>query len=404
MTARSVLIVGAGPAGASLAYLLARRGISVTLLEKHRDFTRTFRGEGLQPSGVEAFAQMGLSEQLGRLPQVIVDRLEIYRNGTRRATITTDKIGFVARFVSQPAMLQMLTDEADRHPSFRLEMGVTVRELLRENGRVVGLRTDGPGGAREYRADLVVGTDGRHSITRKQGHFTELETIQGFDVLWAKLPFPGFWPDRKTVRLELGDGNFAAAFPSSDGGLQTGFTIPKGGFKHLRAQGVEAWTEELISRLSPQLAGHLRAHRETVGKAVLLEVIVGRLTRWTSPGLLLLGDAAHPMSPIGGQGTNLALRDVLVAANHLVPVLRGGADHAAIDAASVQIAAERIPEIVAMQEHQDRQAKLFLAPGWLNRQAMRLAPLLASTGLLKVLMRRRLQAMQHGVMPVNLGA
>jgi 2-polyprenyl-6-methoxyphenol hydroxylase-like FAD-dependent oxidoreductase len=404
MSARHVLIVGAGPAGATLAYLLARRGVAVTLLEKHPDFCRTYRGEGLQPSGVSAFAQMGLAEQLDRLPQIVVDRLEIHRDGKFRANLTADRIGFVGRFVSQPAMLRMLTDEANRHPSFLLEMGVTARELLCENGRVVGLRADGPSGRREYRADLVVGTDGRHSITRKQGRFTGLGMMQGFDVLWAKAPFPDFWPDRRTVRLELSEGAFSGVLPATDGALQVGFTIPKGSFRDLRAKGDQAWTEELISRLSPDLAGHLRAHREAVGKAVLLDVIVGRLTNWTAPGLLLLGDAAHPTSPVGGQGINLALRDALVAANHLVPALRGGADHATIDAAAAAIAQERLPEIAAMQEHQDRQAKLFLSPGWFGRQAMRALPMLARTGMLSWLMGRRLRAMQHGVAAVRLAA
>src|SRR5262249_41498032 len=208
MSARHVLIVGAGPAGATLAYLLARRGVEGTLLEKHTDFSRTFRGEGLQPSGIEAFAQMGLSQQLDRLPGVIVDALEIYRLGKLRARLTADRIGFVGRFVSQPAMLEMLTEQGKQHPSFHLEMGVTARELLSENGRVVGLRADGPGGPRTYRADLVIGTDGRHSVTRKQGRFVELETKQGFDVLWVKVPMPDFWPGRNVVRLEMNVGNF----------------------------------------------------------------------------------------------------------------------------------------------------------------------------------------------------
>src|SRR5262245_20078959 len=121
MSARQVLVIGAGPAGATLSYLLARRGVGVTLLEKHPDFTRHFRGEGLQPSGVEAFAQMGLSDQLDRLPQVVVDRIELRIRGRLRARISTDKLGFVGRFVSQPALLDMLTSEAKRYPGFRLE-------------------------------------------------------------------------------------------------------------------------------------------------------------------------------------------------------------------------------------------------------------------------------------------
>jgi 2-polyprenyl-6-methoxyphenol hydroxylase-like FAD-dependent oxidoreductase len=404
MTTPHVLITGAGPAGAALAYLLARRGVAVTLLEKHPDFTRAFRGEGLQPSGIEAFAQMGLSDQLARLPQASVDTLELYQGRRLRATLTGDKIGFVGRFVSQPAMLAMLTEEAKRHPSFRLEMGVTVRELLYEEGRVAGVRATGPNGSCEIRADLVIGTDGRNSITRKQGGFHELQKKPGFDVLWVKVPRPPFWTNPRTVRLEMNGGHFTGALPASDGLLQVGFTIPKGSFPHLRAKGVEAWTEELLGPLSADLAAHLRGNREAMSKAVLLDVIVGRLTEWTRPGLLLLGDAAHPMSPVGGQGINLALRDTLVAANHLVPALLGGGGAAAIDAAARRVAAERMPEIIEIQEHQDRQAKMFTEPHWLRRQMMRVLPLLANTGLLKLMLGRRLRALKHGATRVRLAA
>ncbi len=258
MPANSVIIIGAGPAGAALAYLLARRGIPVTLLEKHRDFARAFRGEGLQASGIDALVQMGFGEKLRGLPQARVNFIELHRGGRLRARLDTSQLGFTAQFVSQPALLEMLTNESRRAPGFQLKMGVNVRELLHENGRVVGVRADSEAGTQIDRADLVIGTDGRHSITRKEGGFTELKIGQNFDVVWLKVPFPDFWPDRSTVRLELGPGYISGGIPSSDGQLQTGFTIPKGRFPELRSQGAEAWTEEIVRRLAPDLAHHLR--------------------------------------------------------------------------------------------------------------------------------------------------
>src|SRR5205807_952756 len=195
--------------------------------------------------------------------------------------------------------------------------------------------------------------------------------------LWLKVPFPEGYPDRTTAQIEMAGGRIAAVFPAADGQLQVGFIIAKGGLKALRALGEDAMTEELIGRLPPYLAAHLRAHREAVVHATLLNVVCGRLAEWSSPGLLLIGDAAHPMSPVGGQGLNVALRDALVAANHLCPVLCAGADPAAIDAATRRVQEERWPEIVAVQEMQENQARLLFAPErWSTRLLHRLLPLL----------------------------
>jgi 2-polyprenyl-6-methoxyphenol hydroxylase-like FAD-dependent oxidoreductase len=401
-----VVIVGAGPAGMALAYLLARRGVDVTVLETHLDFARVFRGEGLQRSGIDAFRQMGLGEQFDRIPHIEARTIEIYSGG--RLLVRADPAGLgrgQARLVSQPALLQLLADEAGKYPSFRLERGVTMRDFLRENGRVVGVRAsatdkDGP---REYRADLVVGADGRNAATRKHSGFPEFSAPQSYDILWLKVPYPDSYPDRTTGVFEMAPSRAAVAFPTADGQLQVGFVIPKGGYAALRARGAEKWTEELIGRLPAYLADHLRAHREAVAGATLLNVVCGRLTEWTAPGLLLIGDAAHPMSPVGGQGVNIALRDALVAANHLCPVLTAGGDPSAIDAATRRVQDERWPEIEAVQQMQENQARLLFAPDrWSSRLMHRLLPLLVRTGLLQWLHRKEYRLMSDGVVPVRL--
>lgn len=398
----SVVIVGAGPAGAALAFLLARRGVRVTLLERHREVARAFRGEGLQPSGIDALRQMGLESQVAKLPQVQVRALEIFSGHRLRARVATDRMGFAARFVSQPALLQLLTSAARNDPAFQLHMGVAARELIYQDGRVIGVRATGPMGEQEFGADFVLGTDGRYSVTRKVGHFSEVALRQLFDIVWLKVPFPRFWPDANTVRLELGAGFLSGGIPASDGSLQTGFTIAKGSLPELRSLDPDAWADHLIDRLSPDLAAHVRSHREALSKTVLLDVMVGRLNRWTAPGLLLLGDAAHPMSPIGGQGLNLALRDALVAANHICPALLRRAPPEALDMAAEQAALERMPEIAAIQDHQDRQARVFLRPTPLGHLTMRLLPFLVNSRLIRLLLGARLRAFQHGVVPVTL--
>ena len=159
----------------------------------------------------------------------------------------------------------------------------------------------------------------------------------------------------------------------------------------------------MIGRLPDYLASHLRAHREIVAGATLLNVVCGRLTQWTVPGLLLIGDAAHPMSPVGGQGINIALRDALVAANHLCPVLAAGADNAGIDAAARRVRDERWPEIVTVQKAQNNQARALNHPErWTSRLTYRLLPILFRSGLLLWLQRKERRQMSEGVVPVRL--
>jgi 2-polyprenyl-6-methoxyphenol hydroxylase-like FAD-dependent oxidoreductase len=300
-----VVIVGAGPAGMALAYLLARRGVDVTVLEAHLDFARVFRGEGLQRSGIDAFRQMGLGEQFDRLPHIELGTIEMYSGG--RLVVRTSAAGFgrrQTRVVPQSAVLQLLADEAGKHPNFRLEVGVTVRDLVREHGRVAAVRASTANGPREYRADLVVGADGRHAATRKHSGLPELSgPQQAYDILWLKVPYPDSYPDRTTMLMARVANGAGLAFPTADGLLQVGLVIPKGGFAALRARGAEEWTAEIIGTFPSYLADHLRVHWEAVAGATLLNVVCGRLMEWTAPGLLLIGDAAHPCRRSAGRAS-----------------------------------------------------------------------------------------------------
>ncbi len=405
-TQRNVIIAGAGPAGMALAYLLARRGIGVTVLESHRDFARSFRGEGLQRSGIDAFRQMGLAEQLDRVPHATIDAVELYNRGTLRLRTDPAAMGRGgARNVSQPALLEMLASEARRFAGFSLRTGVTVRDLIRENGRVVGVRASEGARQEELGADLVIGADGRNSATRKQSGLTETLLPQGYDVVWIKSDYPQAYPGRATAIFEMNARRAVLAMPAADGRLQIGFVIPKGSFVTLRASAPEVWSEMLIGQLPAYMADHLRANRELLTGATLLNVICGRLSRWTVPGLLLIGDAAHPMSPVGGQGVNLALRDALVAANHLVPALASAAAPAAIDAAAARVETDRLPEIAAAQQMQDKHARMMFSPdNWRNRLVHRLLPLMIQSGLLQRLHRQEYRQMSEGFFPVTLTA
>ncbi len=367
-----VVIVGAGPAGASLALLLARRGVNVTLLERRRDFAREFRGEVLMPSGVAALEAMGLGAELAALPSHQQRAIDVYLNGRRLFGETLDPAASELRVlaVSQPALLEMLVVQAGQCPSFELLRGAAVKGLVRKQGRVAGvaLRTDDQ--EQELPAELVVGADGRNSVVRRELRCAVREVSPPMDIVWCKLPCPVGWDG---VRAYAGRGHLLIAYHTWGDMLQLGWVILKGTFGELRSRGIEQWVEEMAKHVSPDFAEHLRRHKDAVQKPFLLDAASDCVERWSAPGVLLIGDAAHTMSPVGGQGINIALRDALVAERHLVPALvDGGHDPAVLDAALDAIEAERGPEVAQIQALQAQPPKVLLSHAWWGEPLRRL--------------------------------
>ncbi|MFI5320619.1 MAG: FAD-dependent oxidoreductase [Myxococcota bacterium] len=359
-----VLIVGAGPAGAALAYVLASRGCAVTLIERQHDFAREFRGEGLMPSGVDALLQCGLGDALEAAPHVTPDALELYRDGKRAIrAVVADVLppGARALIVSQPHLLEAIVARASEHASFTFVRGAAVRDLLRDAlGRVRGVRIDTERGPRELRARLVIGADGRASVVRRRGGFEVREIGAPLDVVWAKLPWPACYGAERPVRGYLGHAHLLIAIPAPDGLLQIAWVIRKGSYGALRSRGPEEWVREMAAHVSPDLAEHLRAHAGEITRPFLLDAETDRVLGWARPGALLIGDAAHTMSPVGAQGVNVALRDAVVAANQLVPPLGDDATDATLDAAAARVERERGPEIDTIQEIAKRPPQIVM--------------------------------------------
>jgi 2-polyprenyl-6-methoxyphenol hydroxylase-like FAD-dependent oxidoreductase len=379
-----VIIVGAGPAGASLALLFAQRGIDVTLLERHTDFAREFRGEALLPSGLDVLDQIGVWAAFEAVDQVKLETLELYVNGSRRARTPIDAAAFgklAPSWVSQPALLEMLVARASAFPNFRIERGATARTLLQRDGRCVGVRALTATGERELDCDLLIGADGRSSVIRRRAELPERHDPMPMDVVWCKVPLPEYARVEKPFRGYLGHGNLLLAAPVSDGMLQVGWVIRKGAFGELRERGMPACIAEMAKQVSPDLAEHLRRHAGDVVQPFLLSVVSDRVLAWSRPGLLVIGDAAHTMSPVGGQGINIALRDAIVAANHLVPVLRAGADPAAIDAASRAVQVEREPEVIGIQRLQAGPPRVILRNTWWAQLALQILPMLIASDI-----------------------
>jgi 2-polyprenyl-6-methoxyphenol hydroxylase-like FAD-dependent oxidoreductase len=366
----SAVIVGAGPGGAVLAWLLASRGVETTLVERHDDFAREFRGEVLLPGGLEPFAQMGLWDELQGVPQVDLQSGCIFVHGQPVLALSfrDETFGpYGPRWMSQPGLLEMLVAEGGKHPSFRFLRGTTVTDLLEEGGRHVGVRTRADGVEGEVRADLVVGADGRASVVRRRAGLDVHEDPTPMDVVWCKLPMLASMAEPPHLQAYAGHGHLLIVAPIYDGNLQLGWVIPKGSFGEIRQRGMPECLDAMADTTDAEMARHLRRHRDDASSPFLLSTVSDRVTSWTRPGLLVIGDAAHTMSPVGAQGLNVAIRDAIVAANHLVPALAGDAAPAAVDAAARAVEAERAHEIRVTQRFQRMAPYVVLRDGWLNR-------------------------------------
>jgi 2-polyprenyl-6-methoxyphenol hydroxylase-like FAD-dependent oxidoreductase len=343
-----VVIIGAGPTGLTLALLLVQRGIDVKLIEVSRSFLRTFRGEALMPSGLEAIDMMGLADIVADIPHLPLDAWEfiIERRSIFRVDEPIEAGGKPCTLISQPAFLAAVLARAIQYPNFEFIAGAAVKDLIWQHDRVAGVIL---GDNRQIAADLVIGADGRNSIVRQQAKLDLQQETTSFDILWFKLAnSPQLETENVFYSIVTGDDAFGV-FRSSEGNLQIGWS--------LHGDAVNEWQQvdwvDKFTAVSPDwLAAIIRSQVDTIDRPVLLSVTVGRCPRWHTPGVLVLGDAAHPMSPIRAQGINMALRDAIVATNHLVPLLKHQSTHAQIDAILAQIQAEREPEIIQIQKLQ----------------------------------------------------
>jgi 2-polyprenyl-6-methoxyphenol hydroxylase-like FAD-dependent oxidoreductase len=373
-----VVIIGAGPTGLTLAMLFAQHGIAVKLIEASRSFRWIFRGEALMPSGLDAIEQMGLSDVVAKIPHRAIDAWEFHIENRPifRVDEPMESGGKPCTLISQSALLEAVLDRANQCKQFEFIQGTAVRDLLWQNERVSGVQLSDD---REIIADLVIGTDGRNSIVRQQAKLELEQAAQSFDILWFKLPTsPAFQAENVFSSVLRGEDAFGI-FQGSEGNLQVGWSLNRD--IQTEWQKVD-WAEKLAAAAPDWLASHFRSQKEAIERPLLLSIVVGRCPQWHRPGLMLLGDAAHPMSPIRAQGINMALRDVIVATNQFVPVLQQPTNLAAIDVALAQIQAEREPEIIEIQRLQQAevdQAKLMHNYPILRHVVSRLAPVLRSS-------------------------
>jgi 2-polyprenyl-6-methoxyphenol hydroxylase-like FAD-dependent oxidoreductase len=315
-------IVGGGPGGMMLGFLLARAGVRTVVLEKHGDFLRDFRGDTVHPSTLTVMDELGLLDEFLKLPHQPVARFTAQFGEERVQIADFSHLPCRARFIAmmpQWDFLNFLAAHGRRYPAFELLMNAEATGLIEEGGRTVGVRALVEGEPREIRADLVVGADGRHSTVRAAAGLQVKVLGAPMDVLWFRVSHKPadvaetigrFDPGSILVMLDRGDY------------WQCAYVIAKGSADKVKAEGIDKFRAR-IAALVPFLSDRLDELRG-VDDLKLLTVGVERLETWWKPGLLCIGDAAHTMSPIGGVGVNIAVQDAVAAANILARPLKEG--------------------------------------------------------------------------------
>jgi 2-polyprenyl-6-methoxyphenol hydroxylase-like FAD-dependent oxidoreductase len=303
-----------------LGFLLARAGVDVIVLEKHKDFLRDFRGDTIHPSTLELMHELGLLDEFLKVPHQEVSRLTFQVGAERIPMVDFRHLPTRCKFVAlmpQWDFLNFLAAEAAKFPTFKLRMGWEATGLLQKNGVTTGVLANTPDGPVEIPAILTVGCDGRQATSRQAAHLSLVEEGVPIDVLWFRLSRSEHDPENGLGYMNYG--RFIVLINRLDY-FQIAFLIPKGGIEKLQQQGLTTFQQN-IAQVVPFLSDRV-AEIDSWDKVKLLTVQVNRLTKWSSPGLLCIGDAAHAMSPVGGIGINIALQDAVATANILTEALR----------------------------------------------------------------------------------
>lgn len=358
MEQTQVCIVGGGPAGLVLAVQLAEKGVNVTVLEAAKTYERSFRGESIQPDTVGIFHELGISGAIEAHGCMVTKELEVWEGDTRRLSLDYQKMPYQHKFVidvPQPVFLNALAEKLQNYPNATLIRGAAFDDVIEQEDRVVGVTYREGGETKSLFASAVIAADGRYSKVRDKAAVPYNKTPQDRDVIWCKIPIPEGW-DKHKYYILLNGAQHVILLPSFPNEYRTGVNIPKGGFAALKKQGIESFYE-LVDEVNPELGAHMREHIDGWKDLHLLDIFTSKAPLWGKDGLVMIGDSADTLTPLLGQGVNIAIQDAMTLAPMLAEKVLSSQP---VDTAFIrQFQAERQPQVDFVTKMQQRQEKLL---------------------------------------------
>ncbi|WP_018417065.1 FAD-dependent oxidoreductase [Teredinibacter turnerae] len=360
---KSVCIAGAGPGGALLGLLLARAGIDVVVLEKSKDFEREFRGESLSPDARKLLEEIGLKDYMEEHGYLESRYLGLYENNERLMRMDlgeVDKDNHAIIEFPQPVLLSALINEAKKFPNYDIRMGVSAKELIKEDGKIVGVEVGNTEQSFTIRTKLVVAADGRYSRLRKMsGLSANIEPVSR-DVSWFMIPRPANWDPEIKVKLK-GDRHMIL-LPTYPDKIRAGINIPKGKYKEFRNQGIEN-LYNFVEELEPALGSVVRESVKDWSELALLDIFTAEVPQWSLDGFVLMGDSAHTITPIMGQGIKHALFDARKLSGVVIECLKNNPDTVIDHHHFLEYQTERKKSVTETLRFQKRQERMFLLSG-----------------------------------------
>lgn len=361
LVTKQVCIVGGGPAGALLGLLLAKQGVEVLVVERHSTFKREFRGETIAAGSVAILEELGLLQTLKQSGYIRVNCIEMFEREKLLFRADFEQFKHKQKFgidMPQPIVLKTIIDEAFKYPNFQIMMGTTCTELLEQNGQAVGVMCKQGDDLFEVHSQLIVGADGRYGKMRDMaGLEATIKKLQR-DLVWFKLPRPENWSHSNIIKVNRN--NHLVILPTFPDMLRVGTYIPKGGYLKIRQQGVEEF-REMVSEIEPAFKDMLEKHVTSWSDLVMLDIFTANAHQWSRDGLILIGDAAHTLSPVLGQGVNIAMQDAVELAPHVVKYLHENVGKTMPRDALLTFERDRKKTVEFVQSFQERQEETLAA-------------------------------------------